>query len=406
MLCWPQASKTHRQGRNLNVRKSVPTWLQLIALAALLAGGALLWQGRGQVGATIAQLMGTSSQEASGTARKRGGRAVPVIVAAIGEARNDELITAVGTARARRSVMLHAKTDGVIVNFQQRAGARVKAGQTIFELDSKRAELAVQIAEKRLEEARRLLERSKLLKRNRVNSSAKVDDAQVVAERAELELSQAKETLQDLTIVAPFDGVLGLPKAEAGDRVTAATPIASLDMRAELLLEFEVPERFSARIAPGDSIEAVTPSHERERFAGKIEYIDSRIDPTSRTVTVRAIIPNKKDVLRPGMSFVVELRLPGKTFSSVPELALQWRKGESFIWTVKDGAAQKVLVTTVKRMNALVLVDGQVKPGDQVIVEGVQRLRPGRKVRFEPAEDPAPKPAGDISAKPKASTEG
>ena len=281
------------------MHKTVPTWLQLIVLAVLIAGGVVLWQGRAQVGATIAQFMGSSPDKASGKARKRGGRAVPVIVARVGEARNDELITAVGTARARRSVMLHAKTDGIIVAFPQRAGARVKAGQTIFEMDSKRAVLAVQIAEKRLEEARRLLDRSKLLKRNRVNSSAKVDDAQVVAERAELELSQAKEILQDLNIVAPFDGVLGLPKAETGDRITAATPIASLDMRTELLVEFEVPERFSARLNPGDDIAAVTPSHEREKFAGKIEYIDSRIDPVSRTVTVRAIIPNKDDVLRP-----------------------------------------------------------------------------------------------------------
>ena len=102
----------------------------------------------------------------------------------------------------------------------------------------------------------------------------------------------------------------------------------------------------------------------------------------------------------------VELLLPGKRFASVPELALQWRKGESFIWLVTDGAAQKTLVTTVKRLNAVVLVDGKVKPGDQVIVEGVQRLRPGRKVRFEPAGQPPSKPGGDISAKPKVSTEG
>lgn len=388
------------------MRKSVPLWLQLLLLAALLGAGAVLWQLRAPVGAAIAQLMGAPAETAPGKARKRGSRAVPVIVARVGQARNDELITAVGTARARRSVMLHPKTDGVIVAFPQRAGARVKAGETIFELDSKRAKLAVQIAEKRLEEARRLLERSELLKRNRVNSSAKVTDAKVVAERAELELSQAKELLQDLNIVAPFDGVLGLPKAETGDRVTASTPIASFDMRAELLVEFEVPERFSARLSPGDKIAATTPSHERSKFAGTVQYIDSRIDPVSRTVTVRAIIPNKNDVLRPGMSFVVELVLPGKTFASVPELSLQWRKGESYVWTVEKGAARKVLVTTVKRLNALVLVDGDVAPGDQVVVEGVQRLRPGRKVRFQPAGEATPEPAEDISAKPKASKEG
>ena len=386
--------------------KSVPLWLQFVLLALILVAGGVLWYARAEVTTTIAKWTGTETRQTTGKARRRADRPVPVIVASVGEARNDELITAVGTARARRSVMLHAKSDGVIVSFPQRAGARVKAGQTIFELDSKQAVLSVQIAEKRLEEARRLLDRAELLKRNRVNSSANVDDALVVAERAELELNQAQEALKDLKIVAPFDGVLGLPKAEAGDRVTASTPIASFDMRAELLVEFEVPERFSARLAPGDGIAAVTPSHERTKFAGKIQYIDSRIDPVSRTVTVRAIIPNAQDVLRPGMSFVVELVLPGTTFASVPELSLQWRKGESFIWTVQDGTAQKVLVTTIKRLNALVLVEGDVKPGDQVIVEGVQRLRQGRKVEFERARETEPKPAEDISAKPKSSKEG
>ena len=140
----------------------------------------------------------------------------------------------------------------------------------------------------------------------------------------------------------------------------------------------------------GDRVAVRTPSYETRSFDGRVEYIDSRIDPTSRTVKVRAVIPNKEDVLRPGMSFVVEAKLPGTQHAVVPELSLQWRKGESYVWTVEDGKAVKVLVTVVSRLNSAILVDGSLKPGDLVVVEGVQRLRPGRPVDFSAPADADP----------------
>lgn len=388
------------------MKRIVSTLLQLTVVAALAWAGYFVWQDRDRAVDVAAQALGLeTAPKTKAKKRKRGGKSVPVIVARVGEARNDELITAVGTARARRSVMLHPKADGVMISFGPKAGSRVAEGERVFEIDSNQAELAVQIARKRKEEAQRLLERSELLKKNRVNSVAKVDDAKVVFERAELELQQAQETLRDLKITAPFDGVVGIPKAETGDRVTTSMPIVSLDQRNELLVEFEVAERFAARVSEGDKVSAATPSHENTRFDGHIEYIDSRIDPASRTVKVRAVIPNKDDVLRPGMSFVVELLLPGGTHTAVPELSLQWRKGESFIWLAEDGKAKKVLVKTIKRLNAIVLVEGDVKPGDLVIAEGVQRLRPGRKVDYAPpGEETAPPP--DTSAKAKSDEKG
>jgi multidrug efflux pump subunit AcrA (membrane-fusion protein) len=74
----------------------------------------------------------------------------------------------------------------------------------------------------------------------------------------------------------------------------------------------------------------------------------------------------------------------------VPELALQWAKGESYVWTVKEGLAKRVTVRTVRRLNSTILVDGDLHEGDSVVIEGVQRLRPGRAVRFatpEPMRD-------------------
>lgn len=376
---------------------------QLLLLAILVGAAAALWLAREHVGGAVAELTAPESSRDGQKSKGRGGKSAPVIVARVSTAKNDETIAAVGTGRARKSVMMYAKSDGEIVRFDLRAGERVRKGQLMLQQESKKAELAVQIAKRKMEEARRALDRSELLKERSVNSRARVEDAETAAQRAELELLQAEEALADLHLKAPFDGVVGIPKVEVGDRVTTSTAIISLDRRHEILVEFEVAEKFLTRIATGDPIAAFTPSHEGKRFSGSIGYIDSRIDPVSRTVAVRAVIPNEADLLRPGMSFAVELVLPGREFPAVPELSLQWRKGESYVWIVREDRARKVLVRTVKRLNTMVLVEGGLGPGDLVVVEGVQRLRPGRAVSYTaPDDEPASgiRPADSVRTDP------
>jgi RND family efflux transporter MFP subunit len=216
-----------------------------------------------------------------------------------------------------------------------------------------------------------------------------VDDARNLVNRAELELQQAEEALSNHEMKAPFDGVVGISKVELGDRVSPSTPIVTLDDRSQLIVEFEVPEQFLSQLAIGQKIVAQTPSFKGREFEGVIEDIDSRIDPTSRTMMVRANIPNKGDLLRPGLSFVVDLTIPGKLYPAVHQLALQWRKGKSYVWRVRDERVEKVIVRSVKRRHSTILIEGDISKGDLVVVEGVQRLRPGRRVRFS-MPDPAP----------------
>ena len=141
-----------------------------------------------------------------------------------------------------------------------------------------------------------------------------------------------------------------------------------------------------ARVTADTPVTAVTPAFPDREIAGTIRRIDSRVDPTSRTVRVRAAFDNADDTLRPGMSFFITVRLPGPMVPVVPELALQWRAGESYVWRIKDGAAEKVEVRSLRRRDQSILVDGDLSPGDLVVVEGVQRLRPGRAVDMTAAD--------------------
>ncbi len=366
-------------------RKSVA--IQLAILLGLSGVAATLWVEQDSVAEVFAAISGGDKDTAERRSNRKSG--VPVVVARVGQRANDVTIEAIATARARRFVTLFPEVPGQVVSFDVQAGDPVKAGEKILSLDSRDAELAVNVTHVRLKEAKLHLERSRQLRNRRVNSRANVEDMEAMVQRTALELDQALEALSKRTIRAPFAGIVGIPKVEVGDRVATTTPLITIDDRRVLLVEIEVPEQFFAAVAKGQKVTALTPSFPGRSFQGTIDRIDSRIEPTSRTVMVRASLPNQHDALRPGMSFAVELTISGETYPTIPELALQWKNGKSYVWRVQDGRTARVNVRSIKRFSQDILVSGDIKKGDLVVVEGVQRLRPGRKVNYVPLQ-PAP----------------
>jgi len=325
------------------------------------------------------------------TAKNPNGKAkkgVPVMVDAVNEQRDETIIEAIGTARAIKSVILFPETDGEIVRFPVESGARLSKNDIVLKLDSRDTQLSVRVAQTSVKEAESALARATDLRDKNVRSKANVEDADFVLERAKLQLEQAREALADRTLRAPFDGIVGIPKVEVGDRVTGTTEIITIDDRTTLLVELEVAERFISRISLGMPLSAHTPSFPDRKIEGQIVKIDSRVDPVSRTVLVRAAFDNPDDNLRPGMSMFVLLPLQGNLYASVPELSLQWNNGKSYVWRITDGKSERVPVTLKRRLNDKVLVEGEISPGDVIVVEGVQRLRDGRDVEISAISEP------------------
>lgn len=314
-------------------------------------------------------------------------KGVPVMVDAVSEQRDETVIEAIGTARAVRSVTLFPETEGEIVTFPVQSGARLSRNDIVLRLDSRDSQLSVRMAQTGVKEAKSALARAIDLRDKNVRSKANVEDAEFVLERAQLELEQMREALSDRTLRAPFDGIVGIPKVEVGDRVSRDTEIITIDDRSTLLVEIEVAERFISRISLGMSLLARTPSFPDQKISGRIVKIDSRVDPVSRTVLVRAAFDNLDDTLRPGMSMFVLLPLQGGLYATVPELSLQWSNGKSYVWRITDGKSERVSVTLKRRLNDKVLVEGDISPGDVIVVEGVQRLRDGRHVEISAISD-------------------
>jgi len=365
--------------------------LVLLGVIGALAAGAWF--------ADLGSLLGSGPAANEVAKRKRVRRPVPVIVKPVIFDSDAAVVEAVGTGVARRAVTLFPESAGRVTEVLFKAGQKVQRGTPLLRLDDEVEQLAVKLAMVELNEARRKISRYETLGKRGNIARSEIDTARSAVLTAELKLSQATLALKRRTLPAPFSGVVGIAKVEPGDRVTTTTAITSLDDRSALRVDFDVPENFVYGVRRGGALTAITWALPGERFKGTIAMIGSRIDKDTRTLRVRAQIPNKGDRLRPGMAFSIRLPLTGTRFPSVPSAAIQWSRKGAYVWIIRDNKATRVPVSVVKRSDAWVLVDARLTTKHRVVVEGVQRLRAGRAVivRDNTAEA---KPPGNPGAKP------
>ena len=135
-------------------------------------------------------------------------------------------------------------------------------------------------------------------------------------------------------------------------------------------------------ISTGMPVTAAAVALPGETITGEVSAVDNRIDPASRTLKVQARIANDAGKLRPGMSFSVSMSFPGEEFPTVDPLAVQWSSNGAYLWKFADDKVQRVALTIIQRNSDGVLVKGDLKAGDQVVVQGVQQLSEGATVRL------------------------
>lgn len=344
----------------------------LLAIAAIAAAISALVFGPGWL---------EENDSVAETPRSDRGNTTPVILDTVILQAETTRIEAVGTSRARRSVTLYPAVPGEVTTVNFEPGQLIAAGDVLVELDRRNAALALELAEVRLADARRQLQRYERSVSSGAVTTNTLDTARTAVQLARIERDQARVALDDRTVEAPFDGYIGITDVDPGDRIGPdTTPIATLDDRSTLLVRFDVPELFLGRLAVGQMIAVDTWAARGAHAEGRIVDIDSRIDPVGRTFVVRAHVDNTDDSLRPGMSFRVTLTLEGPDFPVVPEVAVQWGGDGAYVWIVEDQRAGRVPVNIVQRRDGRVLVDADLDAGMQVVLEGVQRMREGLEV--------------------------
>ncbi|MBL4720440.1 MAG: efflux RND transporter periplasmic adaptor subunit [Alphaproteobacteria bacterium] len=342
------------------------------------------------IGALVAGGWSWFSDLDSGAAAKKPRRAETrlAIIEPVTLSTDSYTIRAIGTGKALHSASLYASVSGEVVAIAFKAQQTVKSGQVLLRLDDVDQQLAVRLAKIEADEAARQARRLESLKSG-VVARARLETARASLESARVRLARAKATLKDRTVFAPFTGIIGLSDVHKGDRITPDTLITTLDDRSALLVEFAVSEDAVVHIKPGGVVSLTAWALPDRTFEGVIAAMGSRIDPVSRTLTVRARISNPDEALRPGASFSAAISIKGKRLPSIREVAVLWSRDGAFVWRVRNGAAEKVFVKVVRRDEGNVLVDGPLEEGDRIVVEGVQGLRPGQKVKADPSSNPS-----------------
>ena len=326
----------------------------------------------------------TGDRQAGGRAsgRQGGGDAdTAVLTAPVGrETINDEL-SAIGTGRALSSVTVVPYATGRLTNIAVASGARVTAGETIAEIDAEAEQIALDRARISLEDAQARLKRAKALRASNTASAVQVTEAELGVGNAELAVREAELNLERRRILAPISGVIGILPVEVGNYVTTQTPVATIDDRSRIVIDFWAPERYAGAIEVGASVSAVPIAGGGEALGGLVSAIDNRLDEQSRTLRVQATIDNPEDRLRAGMSFQIAMRFPGDAYAAVPPLAVQWGADGSFVWTIRDGKAVRVPARIIQRNTENVLVEAELTPVDVVVTEGIHVMREGAPVQ-------------------------
>lgn len=296
-----------------------------------------------------------------------------------------ELI-AVGSIRSDESVTLRSEIAGRIVRIGFEEGQAVASGQLLFALDDSvhRAELDQARANHIL--ARRNFDRANELFGRSLVSQADRDQAAANFEAASATLALAQARLDKTRLLAPFAGVTGLRLVSPGDYVNAGQDLVNLEAMRKVKVDFRVDESALPALRVGQPLEVEVDAYPGERFGGEVYAIDPRVADATRSIALRAHLPNPDGRLRPGQFARVRLAVAHRDDAIVvPEQAVFPRGERQFVYVVDNGTARQREVRLGQRTPGSAEVLDGLRLGDTVVISGHQRLADGAPVRLADA---------------------
>lgn len=326
--------------------------------------------------------------EASRGGSGRGGGAALVVTDRVQLKSLPDEIEGIGTVVANESVTVTAKVTETVraVNFVD--GDYVERGTVLVELTNEEQTALLAEARANLDDARRQLVRLEDLAKQGSVPVSQVDEARSRFDASEARLEGIMARVADRLIRAPFSGLLGFREVSPGTLVTPNTAITTLDDISTVKLDFSVPENFFGILKAGLPVLAMGVAYPDRTFRGTVTSIGSRIDPVTRAVSVRAEFNNSERLLRPGMLMTVRLIQERAPSLVVAESAVVQQQDRSYVYRVIDGRARMTQITPGRRKTGVVEVLSGLEPGDEIVVDGITRVRDGVPVRIQGAEPP------------------
>lgn len=290
---------------------------------------------------------------------------------------------ALGNARANEAVDIRPEITAAVTDISFEEGMPVEKGEVLLRLENSEPLADLAAARATLVDFESQYRRSSELFKTRVVSESELEQMEAKRDAGRAAVNAAEARLKQTVIRAPFSGQLGLRRVSIGSIVSPLSIITTLDDTSKIKLDFDVPEVFLARLEKGLTVTARSAAWPELEFSGHVISIDTRVDPISRTITVRALLPNEHARLRPGMFLTVSLLKEDVEALMVPEQAIVPERSKQFVYVVGEhGLVDRVEVITGRRRPGQVEILDGLSPGVLIITEGTQKARPGQAVNI------------------------
>lgn len=307
-------------------------------------------------------------------------------------------LNAVGTIASFRGILVRNEIEGAVRTIAFTSGAYVEAGTPLVDLDDSIEAASLPGLEAQAKLAATSLARARELRAADTNALADLDAAEAAAASTQAAVATLRATLAKKHLVAPFAGRLGIARIYPGQFLGKAEAIVQLETLDPVYVDFSLPQQSIAQVAAGQAVRVQVDAYPGRVFTGTIAAIAPRVEDSTRSLSLRATVPNADEALRPGMFGRVEVILPGTEHAIVlPTTAVVYNPYGNFVYVVEEGVARQRFVQTGRQRGNVIAILSGLKPGEQVVTSGQIKLRNGSPVRVDnavvPSANPAPTPA-------------
>jgi membrane fusion protein (multidrug efflux system) len=321
--------------------------------------------------------------------------APPVLVTKVEARRIEDRIEATGQLLARSQAAVAAQVGGQVTTVARDEGAEVAEDELVIEIDPERRQLEAQSAramllqaEAQASEAEREQARMEKLHAEGVAAEAKLDQVQTALrtarsarDSAQAQLGMAERSLRDSSVRAPFAGLVARRYVSEGEFVQPGQKLFDLVALDPIEVEFHLAERDSSRVSVGAPVGVEVAPFPDETFRAEVTLVSPTIDPATRTLRIKATLPNPDGRLRPGLFARADLGIAVReNVAMIPEEAVLQRADGSVAFRVAEGRAERRTIETGTIRDGLVEVRAGLAVGDTVVVRGQNALVDGGPV--------------------------
>lgn len=291
------------------------------------------------------------------------------------------VLNAIGTVNAAQGVELTVEAAGIVREIGFQSNSEVAQGDILLRLDDEVQVADLTAAQSQLALERLNLDRALELQSRGVTANVQLDQARAAFDVATAQMARAEAVIQQRRLVAPFEGVVGLPRVDVGQHIAPGTIVATLQELDQMRVDFSLPEQALPALSIGQALDIRVQGDDR-RFKGEIRGIDPRVDPNSRMVSLRGTVENPERALTPGQFARVEIRLPQEDgVIALPQNAVVTSLYGDFAYVVRPSeedadqlVVRQTFVTTGRRNNGVVEIVEGIDDGDRVVSAGQNRL--------------------------------